>query len=188
MQDERRDLSDAELLRRAPRDADAFGDFYDRHIDAVLAFFVRRTLDAQTAYDLAAETFARAFIGSGSFRDRGAPAAAWLFAIARNELATALRRERVEQRSRRKLGMERVDLDDANLERIEQLADVEALREQLEEAMGRLSPSIADAVRLRVADELPYAEIARRLGCSEGAARVRVARGLERLHCTLEAP
>jgi DNA-directed RNA polymerase specialized sigma24 family protein len=39
-----------------------------------------------------------------------------------------------------------------------------------------------------VVDELPYDEVARRLGCSEGAARVRVSRALTRLAETLEEP
>jgi RNA polymerase sigma factor (sigma-70 family) len=43
-----------------------------------------------------------------------------------------------------------------------------------------------DAVRLRVVDELGYAEIAARLGCTEGAARTRVHRGLARLSTLLE--
>jgi DNA-directed RNA polymerase specialized sigma24 family protein len=34
--------------------------------------------------------------------------------------------------------------------------------------------------------ELPYREVAQRLGCSEAAARVRVARGLSRLADMLE--
>jgi DNA-directed RNA polymerase specialized sigma24 family protein len=34
--------------------------------------------------------------------------------------------------------------------------------------------------------DLPYREVAKRLGCSEGAARVRVARGLARLAEILE--
>jgi DNA-directed RNA polymerase specialized sigma24 family protein len=41
---------------------------------------------------------------------------------------------------------------------------------------------------LRVGHDLPYAEVARRLGCSEGAARVRVTRALTRLADLLEAP
>ncbi|HYT80029.1 MAG TPA: sigma factor-like helix-turn-helix DNA-binding protein [Actinomycetota bacterium] len=46
--------------------------------------------------------------------------------------------------------------------------------------MGSMSPKLAQAVLLRVGLELPYDEVARRLRCSESAARVRVARGLAR--------
>ncbi len=90
--------SDADLLRAAARDPQAFGVFYDRHADAVLAFFARRTADAQTAADLTAETFAQAFASRRRYRDTGAPASAWLYAIARHQLSYWLRREAVEDR------------------------------------------------------------------------------------------
>ncbi|MGD0387294.1 MAG: hypothetical protein ABSB73_14320 [Solirubrobacteraceae bacterium] len=56
----RRERTDAELLIAAREDAEAFGEFYDRHIAKVLAFFRRRVPDAELAMDLAAETFAAA--------------------------------------------------------------------------------------------------------------------------------
>jgi len=49
-----------------------------------------------------------------------------------------------------------------------------------------MSPRVAAAVALRIAEDLPYHEVARRLGCSEGAARVRVTRGLDQLAQLLE--
>jgi RNA polymerase sigma factor (sigma-70 family) len=87
----------------------------------------------------------------------------------------------VASRARHRLGLQRVTLDDESLDRIEELADLEAIRETLKDALRLLSPKVADAVLLRIGAELPYEEVARRLGCSVGAARVRVARGLRQL-------
>jgi RNA polymerase sigma-70 factor (ECF subfamily) len=83
--------------------------------------------------------------------------------------------------------MERIDLDDRSLERIEELGGLETLRTAVEQALAGLTPSVAEAVTLRVVWELPYVEVARRLGCSEGAARVRVARGLSAIAESLES-
>jgi DNA-directed RNA polymerase specialized sigma24 family protein len=47
-------------LHRRKRPGDAFGQFYDRHVASVLAYFRRRTGDGELAMDLTAETFARA--------------------------------------------------------------------------------------------------------------------------------
>jgi RNA polymerase sigma factor (sigma-70 family) len=179
--------SDAELLRRSGRDPDAFGVLYDRHAATVLAYFQRRTACAESAADLTAETFARAFYARRRYRDRGVPAIAWVLGIARHVLADSIRYERVEDRARRRLGLERVELDDEALRRIEELADLTAVRERLDAALAELPPDSAEAVRLRVDHELPYAEVARRLGCTEGAARVRVARALTKLADSLEA-
>jgi RNA polymerase sigma factor (sigma-70 family) len=179
--------TDADLLSASARDPDAFGELYDRYAADLLAFFARRTADAQTAADLTAETFAQAFASRGRYRDTGAPAFAWLLAIARHQLARALRHEKVDDRARRRLGMERIELDDASLARIEELADLRAVAPALAAALGRLSAETARAVELRVSEELPYSEVARRLHCSEGAARVRVARGLHQLADLMEA-
>ena len=179
--------SDAELLAASARDPEAFGEFYDRHVRAVLAFFYRRTACAQTAADLTAETFAAAYAARRRYRDQGVPALAWLLGIARHEFSASLRRRRRQDRARRRLGLQRIELDDESLERIEELADMASLRQAVDEALGSLTPKLAEAVSLRVALELPYSEVARRIGCSEGAARVRVARGLDKLAQLLEA-
>lgn len=179
--------SDAELLRRSGRDPEAFGLLYDRHAATVLAYFQRRTACAESAADLTAETFAAAFCSRRRYRDTGVPAIAWILGIARHLLADSIRNERIEDRARRRLGLERIELDDDALRRIEELADLAPVRKQLEAALAELPPDSAEAVRLRVDGELPYAEVARRLGCTEGAARVRVARALTKLADSLEA-
>jgi RNA polymerase sigma-70 factor (ECF subfamily) len=178
--------TDAELLVGSVEDADRFGELYDRHVEAVLAFHVRRVRCAATAADLTAETFAAAFTSRHRFRDTGAPARAWLFTIARRQLSHFHRREKVADRARRRLGVS-VTLDEAEIERIEALADLAPLRGDLAAALDALPSGQADAVRLRVAEDLPYPEVARRLGCSEDAARARVSRGMSRLTAEMGA-
>ena len=180
--------TDAQLLRSSVDDAEAFGVFYDRHASAVLSFLYRRTDCAETAADLCAETFAAAFVQRRRYRDTGAPARAWLYGIARNLLNRYLRRQRVSERYRRRLGVTPLALSDEDLERVEELADVAPYRSAIREAIEELPPKLADAIVLRVAHDLPYVEVAVRLGCSEGAARVRVSRGLARLADRLEEP
>jgi RNA polymerase sigma-70 factor (ECF subfamily) len=181
--------SDGVLLAASVADVDRFGELYDRHVGAVLAFHHRRTGCPDTAADLTAETFAAAFTSRHRFRDTGAPARAWLFTIARRQLARYIRREQVATRARRRLGLDvEVTLDDADRERIEQLVDFAPLRAALGEALAAVPPTQAEAVALRVGHDIGYGEIAGRLGCSEGAARVRVSRALTRLAEMLEGP
>lgn len=173
--------SDAELLTSTDDGADAFGTLYERHVEAILAYFMRRTGCAQTAADLTSETFAAALVSRRRFRDTGAPARAWLFKIAQRQLSGFVRSEQVSDRARRKLGMRPVLVTESELEQIERLADFSGLRPAITEAVDKLPTAQADAVRLRVGEELSYREVATRLGCSEGAARVRVSRALTTL-------
>lgn len=174
-------LSDLELLKTTDREPAAFGVLYERHVHAVLRFLYRRTVDPHLAADLTAETFAAAYIGRRKYRPRGSSVEGWLLGIARHELSHALRRERADDRARSRLGLERVEIDDYSAQRIEELADLEPLRGLLREALLELPSGLREAVRLRVGLDLPYEQVAAQLGCSEGAARVRVSRGLTKL-------
>jgi DNA-directed RNA polymerase specialized sigma24 family protein len=96
--------SDAELIRGAAVDAAAFGELYERHARAVFGWFERRLTWA--AADLTAETFARAWLWRGRFRDeRAGSALPWLFGIAANVLRQSVRHDRVETGARERLGL-----------------------------------------------------------------------------------
>lgn len=174
--------SDEELLARSLEVSDAFGEFYDRHVRDVLKFFMRLTLDPQAAADLTAETFAVAFEHRARFRDDyGAPAAAWLYGIARNQYRRMARRGAIDERARRRLGIEPMSLDGESTERIEELVDLQQQKATIHRALSRLPEGTARAVTLRFLENRPYPEVALMLGCSPTAARVRVSRGLRRL-------
>lgn len=179
------DWPDELLLKAAGRDPDAFGVFYQRHARGIMTFFVKRTASSETAADLAAETFAQAFLSRGRYKPSPAPATAWLFAIARHQLSHFVRDARVAASARQRLGMAVPTVTD-DLDRVEDLADLELHRSAIRRAVDGLSEALGDAVRFRVVDGLAYAEVAERLGCSEATARQRVARGLGQLAGSLE--
>jgi RNA polymerase sigma-70 factor (ECF subfamily) len=181
-------MTDAELIIAARQDPRAFRELYDRWADRLLAYFYRRVADAEVAADLLAETFAVAYERRHRFRDVGRPGGAWLHGIAAKELSHWFRRQRVEQRAVRRLGIAVPQLDDESIARIEMLADANGHRAALAAALEQISPAERAAVELRVIDELDYEQIGRELDCSEGAARTRVHRGLARLNDLMETP
>jgi RNA polymerase sigma-70 factor (ECF subfamily) len=178
------DDPDDELLRRVVAgDDDAYAIFYRRHLDGVLAFLRRRVAQPELAFDLAAETFAAVILAAPDRRSEGAPAA-WLYGIARNKLRESLRRGRVEDAARRRLGLEPIDLHDADLRRVEERAEAGAL--QLAAMLEELPEPIRRALVARVVDEREYPDIATELACSEQVVRQRVHRGLRALRTKLE--
>ena len=105
---------------------------------------------------------------------------AWLFGIARNNLAMSRRQGRVEARARRRLGMAPLVLTDEAIERISDL-DHTAL-----ELVHDLPDEQQAAVRARVIDERDYPDIAKDLRCSEAVVRKRVSRGLGAVRARME--
>src|SRR5215216_4239700 len=126
--------TDEQLL--SARDAASFERFYGRHVESLLGFFARRTRDPELAADLCAETFAAALAGRHRYRPRAGAAAAWLYGIGSKKLADAQRRGYAEQRARRRLGMERIELSDEDIARIERLGEGATARVVME----RLAP------------------------------------------------
>jgi RNA polymerase sigma factor (sigma-70 family) len=166
--------TDEELL--ASHETQAFGVFYDRHVRTLLGYFARRTGDPQVAADLAAETFASAIVAQERYVPTGAPALAWLYAIAARRLADYQRRGAVERRMQRMLAMERVPLSEDNAEMIRLLAEDAAV-----EMLAELPGDQREAVIAHVVDDRGYPELADSLQTSEAAVRQRVSRGLATL-------
>jgi RNA polymerase sigma-70 factor (ECF subfamily) len=165
-------LSDEELL--ASHELGSFAVFYRGHVDGLLGFFCRRTRDPELAADLTAETFAAALVARRRFRPELGSASAWLYGIAANQLASSQRRAGAEQRARRRLGMERIDLEDADIERINTLGSETSAQAWVQ----RLAPDQRDAIKAHVLDERGYEEIAAASHTSQAVVRKRVSRGL----------
>jgi RNA polymerase sigma factor (sigma-70 family) len=163
----------------APVDISAL---YATHRDDLLRYFVRRTADAEAALDLVAETFAQAARARRRCQaTNDAERAGWLYGIARNQLNSFHRRGYAEQRAVRRLGLERPPVSEEVLRAVEARAGMDEVRGQLAAALATLTDETRAAVALRIVDELPYPEVASRLGIAEPAARARVSRGLSRL-------
>lgn len=170
--------TDESLLERAQAgDAAAFEEFYDRHVSAVVTFIRRRVPTAELAFDLTAETFAAVVEGLDGYDAARGSARGWLFAIASNEMRQAWRRGQVEDRTRRRLGLDRVSLDDADLQRVDERVD----ESMLVAALAGLPAAEREAVERRVLEDRSYLEISLELQCSELVVRKRVSRGLRRL-------
>ena len=179
--------SDAELVASAVLDPQAFGLFYDRHVAAILRYLHRRTDSVETAADLCAETFAAASRSGppatpGPLPGRGctrSPATSWATTCAAGRCPTATGAASASSRS---------SLTPQELERVEELVDAARSGPASVIALAQLPASLADAVVLRIGEDLAYPDVAARLGCSEGAARAPVSRGLNRLADLMEEP
>ena len=159
-----------------------FGDFYDAMSPSVLRFFARRTRDSETAFDLTAETFAKAFEKRFDFRgSTEEQAAAWMWSIARHELARYHRTRTVEMTALRRVGLERPSPTDEELRHLEELTAADMVREHVELALSVLPADQRDVMRLRFVDELSYMEIARTLDVSYDVVRARLSRATRAL-------
>src|SRR5687768_3720075 len=150
------------------------------------AWLLRQTGSESAALDLTAETFAQAWHASKRFRDMaGGSGAPWLFGIARNLVRQYHKHNRIETAARQRLGMPAPFADCEDYERVDDRIAASSLGPALQAAVGLLPAEQRRALELRVVDQLDYAEVAGRLGCSQNAARLRVSRALRALTAEL---
>jgi RNA polymerase sigma factor (sigma-70 family) len=174
--------TDAELLKAASEDPQAFREFYDRYAVWIRSWFLRHTGSETASLDLTAETFAQAWHSSRRFRDEangsGGP---WLFGIARNLLRQYHKHNRIESAARARMGLDVSFADCEDYERVDERSEAGALAPLLRHALRALPAEQRRALELRIVHGLPYEAVADRLQCSQNAARLRVSRALRAL-------
>lgn len=151
----------------------SFEALFRQHHPEVLRYAQRRT-DAETARDIAAETFVVAWRRLADIPNDHARA--WLFATARHLLSNALRssarRERLSSRLR-DLSAEGVSAADL----AQRVVDVD----YLDRLLSALTDVEREALELVEWDGLSPAEAATAVGCTPAALRVRLFRARRRL-------
>jgi RNA polymerase sigma-70 factor (ECF subfamily) len=146
---------------------DLADDAFRRHYSDIYRFVRRRTGDHYRAEELTQQVFADA---AAALRADGRPPLAWLYAVARRRFADAARRNAREPVA---FGAPAAPEYGPRV--------VEALRA----ALARLPESQREVVVLKLWRGAPFTEIARRLGVTEEAARMRFSRGLGTLRNVL---
>lgn len=156
---------EAQLIRLAGTDKDAFGQLYERYVDRIYNYVYYRTGNAADAEDLTARIFERAMKHIGNYKDQGVPFSAWLYRIAHNLVANWHR-----DNSRRKI----VSIDDVSQWIVtdhgpEFSTQLMEDKEALLNAVGKLPADRQELLTLKFVDRLSNAEIGDIMGRSEGA-------------------
>lgn len=176
-----RDPDLADVLA-AQADRAAFGALYRRYLDRVYGYAFYLLGDHHDAEDVTERTFLAALAALDGYRDTGATFRSWLFRIAHNQLANALRG----RKRRATLPLDDVPEPVDGVDPAQRLAaDDEARR--LRSALSTLAEDRRQVVVLRFVDGLSAREIGEVLGRSEGAVRVLQHRALRELAARLTA-
>ena len=158
---------DAALAVRASQgDVGAFGQLYDKHVDAIYRYVYYRVRDDAEAEDLTSDVFMRALKAISRYEPRQA-FLAWLYRIARNAVIDRARR-----------GGRQVSFEDAlkhpSADQIVE-PDMEILSrsnsDALRKALGQLTPLQQEVIVLRFLEGYSTQEIARIVGKREGTIR-----------------
>lgn len=169
-----------DLVTRAKRDPQCFGELYDLYFDKVFGFVYHRVSNRETAEDLTADTFVKALRKLGSFEGNSANFPAWLFRIAANIVTDHYRSQRHRAAP--------LELDQWADEEPgpEEMALVHAEAEQVRLAVKYLTPDQQDVILMRFVGGLKLKEIATATGRTEQAVKSLMFRALSTLRRRFE--
>ncbi len=174
---------ESQLVERAKRDPEAFGELYRRYVHAIYNYIFHRTGDEADAEDLTAHTFYQALAHIGRYKDRGAPFSAWLYRIAHNLVANWHR----DRNNRQMLRLDGLPAQEHSRTSLDQLAEERDEQEALMEAVRRLPPDRQMLLILKFSEGLSNAQIGEIMGRSEGAIKSLYHRTLVALRNDLES-
>jgi RNA polymerase sigma-70 factor (ECF subfamily) len=157
-----------------------FERLYRANVDAVTAYFARRTAEPQTVADLTADTFVAAITSIATFDPGRGTARAWVFGIARRVYAAhceahAQQHDRVMRLAGRR------ELDPDHVEELLDRIDAERAGRRLVSELTALPEPDRAVIELVDLAGLKPAEAANALGASAGAVRMRLMRARARL-------
>lgn len=158
---------DAQLVRWARDDSEAFGELYKRYVKKIYNYIYYRTNNHHDAEDLTARVFFRALGHIDSYTDRGIPFSAWLYRIAHNLVANWHR-----DRGRRQI----ISLDDflvtsSQEDPPEEMVESGEEQEALLDALHQLPEERQQLIILKYVERLSNAEIGEIMNRTEGAVK-----------------
>jgi RNA polymerase sigma-70 factor (ECF subfamily) len=169
--------NEASLVEQARHDPQAFAELYNRFVERVFLFALRRTGDRALAEDITSATFEKALRHLRQYGWSGKIYLAWLYRIAHQQIIQNHRRENryVSLPPNQPAG-----------------ADVEAQVQSRQQwrailrAFHKLSKRDQEVLALRLFDSLSNAETAEYLNCSPQNVSVRLYRALKHLRQKLD--
>src|SRR5579859_3041667 len=173
---------DASLVARSLTDAEAFGALYDRYCDRIYRYVYRKLGNHEAAEDVTAEVFVKVLRAIDTYSPATASFATWLYRIAANAVVDHARARRVT------VSLDAtVDTEDLGAP-VDELAISRVEADRVWHAVDRLTDAQRTAVTLRFGRDLPIAEIAGKMGRTEGAIKLLLNRALAAIRSQLGAP
>ena len=184
------DLSEEkELVERARRDPEAFGELYDQYYPPIFGYILKRIANIEIAQDITSEVFFKALKNMGRFRWQNISFSFWLYRIATNQITDYFRKDKHKMFSLEEIS-DAVTASNPSAEAQVLEAEEKLKRHEdfllVHQSISKLLLKHQEAITLRYFESKPIKEIAEILGKPEGTIKSWLHRGLEELRELME--
>lgn len=175
------ELSDADLVRASQGgDTKAFDQLVSRYRTRVFGMIYNMVHSEQDAWDLAQDSFLKAWRSIGRFRGQSS-FYTWIYRIVMNVTIDWLRKKQVKGSGAEfndEVQLREIDPASQTVPKADALPHQRMvhgeIRERIDQAISQLSPEHRAVILMKEIEEMQYHEIAEALGCSIGTVMSRL--------------
>jgi RNA polymerase sigma-70 factor, ECF subfamily len=162
------------IIEASKKDSQAFEPLYVKYYEPILKFVYKRVEGLDDCRDITSIVFTNALGNISKYKHMGFPFSSWLYRIAVNEINMFYRRSKKARI---------ISLNDNGIKSMASESDGvdEELYTALKTSLLHLSEDELLLIELRFFEERPFAEIGEILEISEGNAKIRTYRVLDKL-------
>lgn len=161
-------------------DYSGFESLYEKYIDVIFAFILRKTSDTQVAEDICSQVWIKVLKSLEFFGDKeNANFKAWIYCIAQNTVIDYYRSKK------EKIDIEGISEPWINLD-FAAYIDQKSKLEEVLDYMDTLKPTEREIVTLRIWDDLSYKHIAKILDKNEDACKKTFSRALKKIQANIK--
>jgi RNA polymerase sigma-70 factor (ECF subfamily) len=182
------DVTESELIRQAQNgDTGAFDELVGRFRNRVFGMIYNMVHNEQDAWDLAQDSFVKAWKSIGRFRGQSS-FYTWLYRIVMNVTIDWLRKKQVRGSGAEfddSIQLKDIDPASRTVPKADALPhqkmERQEIRARIEAAIAQLSPEHRAVILMKEMEDMQYHEIAESLGCSIGTVMSRLFYARKRL-------
>jgi RNA polymerase sigma-70 factor (ECF subfamily) len=180
-------LDEEQLLKEIKNDPQKFAELYEAFYNKIFGYVYRRTNDYETASDITAETFLKAYVNVSKFKWNNISLLYWLYKIATNELNKYFNSHKYKPESLSRIqeeyGIDITDHSNAETENIRLQNELEKHEEfvRINKSIRTLNLKYQEVIALRYFEKKSIKEISIILNKKEGTIKSLLSRGIEKL-------
>lgn len=169
-------ITEKQLIAAAKKNPARFAPLYNKYYKPIFIYIFKKLKDEELTGDITSRVFLKALLNLDKYEDRGFPFSSWLYKIAGNEVNMYFRKANKNQQ---------VELNEKDLKVLmDEVSLSTAQEDQLEiviNALNQLPLEVSELIDMRFFEKRSFKEISEIIGTSEGNAKIKTYRALDKL-------
>lgn len=174
-------ITEKQVIAAAKLNPARFAPLYNKYYKPIFIYVFKKLKDEELTADITSRVFLKALLNLNKYEDRGFPFSSWLYKIAGNEVNMHFRKTNKKQQVELNEKDLQVLMDEVKLGSNNSVTSTDDRLETVINALNQLPLEIGELIDLRFFEKRSFREIGEIIGTSEGNAKIKTYRALDKL-------